>query len=133
HIIDASLKAANVLKLNDEELPALARIYDLSGTDDAIMQALSDRFELTGVALTRGAGGAVLLRGGELARSDGRSVEVVDTVGAGDAFTAALAFGWLQHWDLLRIVRTATRIAAYVCTQGGATPSIPPDWQQWDD
>lgn len=55
------------------------------------------------------------------------AVAVKDTVGAGDAFTAALALDWLRGRDLEAIGRHATAVAAYVCSQAGATPSLPAD------
>jgi len=79
------------------------------------------------VALTRGAKGAVLLRGEQLSEHPGVETRVVDTVGAGDAFAAALAIGLLENRDLDVINRQACRIAAFVCSQSGATPKLPPE------
>ena len=124
-VIDQSLRLANVLKLSDEELPRLAQQYDLRGDDHHIMRQLQERFQLKCVALTLGANGAMLVRGEELCQVAGSKVDVVDTVGAGDAFTAALTLGLLQSNDLAAIAHHATMVAAYVCTQAGATPSIP--------
>ena len=76
------------------------------------------------------------LAAGELFDADGRSHEhpgyradpLVDTVGAGDAFTAALVVGLMKGLPLGRINQNANRLAAYVCTQPGATPPIPADF-----
>jgi fructokinase len=54
------------------------------------------------------------------------AVEVVDTVGAGDAFTAALVLGLLHGWPLDEINRLAAEVAAFVCTQPGGAPELPP-------
>lgn len=124
-IILNSLRPANILKLNDEELPYLAKLCDISGTDVEVMQALSQKFDLQLVALTRGGSGAVLCRGDEISESGGAPTTVVDTVGAGDSFTAALILGLLENRDLDTINHQAGKIAAFVCSQPGATPQIP--------
>ncbi len=124
-VIHDSLQRANILKLNDEELPALSRLYGLTGSESERMAALAGRFELRLVALTRGPRGAVLMQGSATSELPGSQVEVRDTVGAGDAFTAALTVGLLQGLDLATINRRACQVAAYVCTQAGATPSLP--------
>ncbi len=123
-VILESLALTNVLKLNDEELPTVAALCDLSGSDVEVMQELADRFALRAVALTRGPRGAVLVRDGRLSEHPGVAAEVVDTVGAGDAFTAALALGLLDGSDLEAINRSACQLAAFVCSQSGATPRL---------
>ena len=124
-VILDSAAMANVLKLNDEELPALATLCELTGSDVEIMRKLADRFALEAVALTRGAGGAVLLRDGQVSQQPGVETRVVDTVGAGDAYTAVLALGLLDGHDLDAINRRACQVAAFVCSQSGATPQLP--------
>lgn len=125
-IVRDSLPLANVLKLNDEELPILAGVLGLDAAPEAFLSAVLERYSLRLVALTRGANGAVLLAAdGERSDLPGAPVAVVDTVGAGDAFTAALALGLSQGWPLDRINRRASEVAAYVCTQRGATPAYP--------
>lgn len=124
-IIRLSLEAANVLKLNDEELPLVADMHGYQGTDIELMKQLATQYELRCVALTRGSEGALLLRGSEFSQLPGIETNVVDTVGAGDAFTASLALGLLGGDPLDQINRNATALAAYVCTQAGATPDIP--------
>ncbi len=124
-IILESLKLANVLKLNDDELPILAKLSGLSGSDIEIMQALCKRFPLRLIALTRGTQGAVLCRAEEVSEFPGIPTTVADTVGAGDSFTAALAMGLLNEDDLSTINERACKIAAFVCSQPGATPQIP--------
>jgi fructokinase len=121
-----SLNLANVLKLNDEELPAVAELCGLSGTDEHVMRQLAGRFELRAVALTRGPNGAVLLQAGQISEHAGVETKVVDTVGAGDAFTAALALGLLDGNDLSEINEAACSAAAFVCSQSGATPEMSP-------
>ena len=124
-IILDSLRLANVLKLNDEELPVLARLTGLTGSPTDMLRQLAKRYELKVVALTRGANGAILMRGDETSESPGVETKVVDTVGAGDAYTAALAIGLINDRDLETINRTACEVAAFVCSQSGATPQMP--------
>jgi len=124
-VILESLTLSNVLKLNDEELPAVAALCDLSGSDVEVMRKLAEKFALRAVALTRGPDGAVLLRDGQISEHPGIETRVVDTVGAGDAFTAALVLGLLDGSDLGAINRSACRVAAFVCTQSGAAPQLP--------
>lgn len=126
-VIMESLQLANVLKLNDEELPEVADLCGLSGTDIDVMQRLGKKFDLRVVALTRGPDGAVLIRGNEVSEQAGVESQVIDTVGAGDAFTAALTLGLLDAGDLDAINRAACHVAAYVCSQSGATPNMPDD------
>jgi fructokinase len=78
------------------------------------------------VALTRGAKGSLLLAAGEYDECESPPAEVVDTVGAGDAFTAALITGFLRELPLTTINRHANAVASYVCSQPGATPALPP-------
>jgi fructokinase len=124
-VIVESLEMANFLKLNDVELPALAAMFRLPLEDREAMSKLAERFQLKLVALTRGPGGSLLLAGGEWSENPGQSVSVCDTIGAGDAFTAALTVGFLAGLPLDEINRRAGAVAAFVCTQPGGTPLMP--------
>ncbi|MBN2021186.1 MAG: hypothetical protein JW809_00185 [Pirellulales bacterium] len=117
-----SLGLANVLKLNDEELPMVASACGLAGTDLERMAQLRERFGISLVALTRGARGAVLIRDDEVSDQPAVATHVVDTVGAGDAFTAAMTLGLLRGRDLDTINRSACQTAAHVCAHAGAAP-----------
>lgn len=129
-VIRDSLALANVLKLNDEELPILAGVLGLDTSPDGFLHAVLNRYSLRLVALTRGANGAVLLNAdGERSEQPGVPVAVVDTVGAGDAYTAALALGLVRHFPLDRINRWASEVAAFVCTQPGGTPTFPAEYR----
>ena len=125
-IVMQSLRLANVLKLNDAELSVLAEMLGWSGSDHELLQQLVDRFSLQLAAVTRGAAGALLLReSGEQSDLPGQPTVVVDTVGAGDSFTAALVIGLLSGLPLATINAWGNRIAAFVSSQPGATPYIP--------
>jgi fructokinase len=124
-LIEASLFLADILKLNDEELLILASLFGLSGDDEEMLAALADRFSLELSILTRGAKGALLLGKEQRVEHSGHPVALEDTIGAGDAFTAAVALGWLLGHPLPDIADHASRLAAYVCSQKGAMPPIP--------
>ncbi len=125
--IDQGLRAANVLKLNDEELPIVAELLAISDGEEALMKELLDRYQLQLIALTKGERGSVLLGPAGRSGHAGLTTDVTDTVGAGDAFTAVIAMGMLDGLDLQTINHRANRVAAYVCSRHGATPEMPPD------
>jgi fructokinase len=120
-----SLALATALKLNEEELPIVASMCGVAGSDRDVLGALRDRFGLRLAALTRGEQGALLISGATAVACEATPVTVKDTVGAGDAFTAAMTLGWLRNRDLDSIARHACRVASFVCSQAGATPSLP--------
>ena len=102
-LIESSLKLANILKLNNEELPILAAAFKLTGSDEAILSALCERFDLRVAALTRGADGSTVVAADHQITTLGVKAEVADTVGAGDAFTASLAIHLLRGMELERV------------------------------
>jgi fructokinase len=120
-----SMQLANVLKMNQDELPVLADLCHLSGSDTSMLKQLQSKFSLQLVALTRGEAGALIVRGEEISDLPGIQTHVVDTVGAGDAFTAMVALGLLQGLDLETINRKACQVASFVCMHSGATPRMP--------
>jgi fructokinase len=124
-VIAESLELANALKLNDQELPELAAMFGLASSPRKALAELADRFDLSLVALTRGAQGGLLLADGIWSDQPGRPIAVSDTVGAGDAFTAALVVGYLAGRPLDKINRHANEVAAFVCSQPGGTPTLP--------
>lgn len=131
-VLEESLRLANVLKLNDAELPVLAEMFGLKGDDRAQLATLAEHWELRAVALTRGARGALLLAPEGFSEHPGKAPPSVrDTIGAGDAFTAVLALGLLAHWPLDVINDRANTVAAYVCSQSGATPKLPPSFSSF--
>ena len=129
-IIEQSLRLANVLKLNDGELPVLAEEFGLVGTPRDMMQNLAATFELDVVALTRGPAGSLLLQNGQWSDCPSEPTKVVDTVGAGDAFTAALIMGLLRKMPLEEINYFADEVARFVCGFAGATPPLPDRFAQ---
>jgi fructokinase len=126
-VLDRSLRAANVLKVNDGELPIIAELLSIEGTVKEQLGALAERYELRLVAYTRGAQGSLLFSAGKWAEHPGFATEVADTIGAGDSFTAAMAVGFLSGWDLETINDRANRVASFVASQPGGTPTLPPE------
>jgi fructokinase len=124
-IIEASLRAANIVKFNDSELPVLAELLGLRGSVRQQIEQLAREHAQRVVCLTRGAQGSVLYSEGQWAEDHGQPVAVKDTVGAGDAFTAALAVAVLAGTPLDAINRRANQVARYVCSCEGATPQLP--------
>lgn len=124
-LVEDLLGLATVVKMNDEEQGIVARELRLPGSStERFARAVSERFNLRGVCVTRGAAGAALLLDDAYAEAESPSVQVVDTVGAGDAFAAALGKGLLEGWTVAEILAVATRLGALVASRAGATP----DW-----
>lgn len=127
-VLAESLELANAVKLNEAELPVVSRLCGVAdGPPLQQLRALCDRFALRLAAWTRGPCGAVLVTPNDVCESTAPQTVVADTVGAGDAFTAALLIGILAGRPLDEVSRRANAVAAYVCSQAGATPPIPED------
>jgi fructokinase len=124
-ILERSLTAANVLKLSDGELAVLSPILELNGNVSQKIEQLAERFDLLLVAFTRGERGSLLYQRGDWSDRPGQKLDIVDTIGAGDAFTAALVMGLLNQFSLEDIHQIAADVAAFVCSQPGATPILP--------
>ena len=124
-IIRKSLEKANILKINDEEILVFAEMFGLSGDEFEIMHQILKNYNLKILALTKGAEGSWLISREEDSYLDTPNVNVADTVGAGDSFTAGLVAGILKNKTLKEIHRSAVDISAFVCTQKGATPTLP--------
>ena len=124
--VQASLEMASAVKLNDEELPIVAELCGVrAATPREILTDLMRRYDLRLAALTRGPLGSLLLTGTEEDECPAPPTTVVDTVGAGDAFTATLVSGFLRGLPLATINRHANAVASWVCSQSGATPALP--------
>jgi len=124
-IIRNSLEMSNVLKLNDEELPIVARLVGAEGSDEEIIMAIISQFDLELVALTMGEKGALMVTPTESSFAAPEAANVINTVGAGDSFTASMIMGYLADKPLNGINQSANALAAYVCTKHGAVPPLP--------
>ena len=124
-LVEESLVVADMVKVNGDELMTLAKWFDISGTDKIHnARELAASFGIETVVVTEGGHGAWLLTGSEIHTVPGMSVHVADTVGAGDAFFAALIVGFLQGTPWAECLRMANTRGAYVASQDGATPSM---------
>jgi fructokinase len=126
-VLAESMEFASAVKLNHEELPRIMRLFELEhrSEDDSARRLLSSH-HLNLVCVTRGTNGSLLISAGECNEHPGYKVQVADTVGAGDAFTAALVHGYLRRAPLAQINDTANRVGAWVASQSGATPAPTP-------
>ena len=114
---------ADLIKLNDEEAGVLLNLRQRSPAPEQIARELSRRSQCARVCLTCGSAGAGYLDAGDWYWSDSESVEVADTIGAGDSFLAALLHGLLTAPDRPdRALKTAARLAGFVAANAGATP-----------
>lgn len=120
--VSKSLEIADVLKMNEAECRILQQWFDLKPDFKKSMAALSRRFDLETICVTRGKHGAMLLKEGEWAEKEGHSVPVADTVGAGDAFLAALIDGMLRDDPAEQVLEQANFLGAYVAARQGAVP-----------
>lgn len=124
-VIDASLHASRWVKLNEDELVVLRDLLSLSGpTPAALLADLRHRYELEVAALTRGERGCLVQSDAEEIDVPGTPVRVIDTVGAGDAFTAGLLACFLEGRPLADAAVFANRLAARVAASAGGTPRI---------
>lgn len=124
NLLHDSLQRVHIVKLNDEELRTVCPLLDLGGGDlESMARRLREAYGLEVVCVTRGAEGSLLVTSSETVDHPGVSVDVVDTIGAGDAFTAALASGYLRHAPLERVSEAANRLGAWVASQTGAMPA----------
>ncbi len=125
-VIRQSLQLANVFKLSDEELPVVMQTLGLSASSiEDSLRMLAETFSLRVIALSRGGSGSLILADGVLDEQSPPAIDAIDTVGAGDSFTAAITMGLLRAEPIAVLHRRASDIAAYVCTQQGATPELP--------
>jgi fructokinase len=114
---------ADVLKLNEQEVSALRQIGAIQ--DDSREQFCRDclsAFQLEAICITLGPNGCALLMNNEYVESPGFPVKVADTIGAGDAFSAALLHGINAGWAASKIASFANRVGAIVASRPGATP-----------
>jgi fructokinase len=122
-IIEDSLQSCHVLKLNGEELQIISGMLCLTGSsEEAQVIELMERYNLQLLALTHGSEGSLLMTPSEKSYLPTPKVQVKDTVGAGDSFTAAMIVGFAKGEPLNELHQKAVDISAFVCTQDGAMP-----------
>jgi fructokinase len=123
-LVEESLHKADIVKLNDAELEEIGDWCGFPNSEENAARELSRRFKCRTVCVTRGQLGAALLHDDEWYEDEGFRVEVADTVGAGDAFLAALMEGLFKHIEPAQLLRRANAVGAFVASRRGATPEI---------
>lgn len=121
-IVFSSLKIADFLKVNTEELSKLKKWFDLPSKDKFAVRKLLEMFQIDCMAITHGAEGAEFYSGSDYIKSEGQDIEVMDTIGAGDAFLAALLTGYLRERSMKESLLLANKLGAFVATRYGGTP-----------
>lgn len=125
-ILCNSMKRCNILKINDEELVIVSRLFGYPGIDlQDKCWILLGKYNLKMLILTCGINGSYVFTPGNVSFMPTPKVEVADTVGAGDSFTAAFIASILKGEDVPAAHRKAVNVSAYVCTQNGAMPQLP--------
>jgi len=133
-VVERTLNTADLLKLNDEELIEVSRLFDWKGGLEKLAAQLLAHFRVGNLCLTRGDRGSLWFAAGQPQpwRCSGFGTEeFVDSVGAGDAFAAMMALGFLVDWPRLSVLERASAFAARVCSIPGALPSDPEFYQPY--
>jgi fructokinase len=123
-VLTQSMKLSTIVKLNHEELTKVVRLFEMEVLDaESSARQLLSKFDLKLICITRGDRGSLLISADECSEHPGLKVKVADTVGAGDAFTAALVHGYLRSTSSNAINEMANRVGAWVASQSGAMPT----------
>ena len=132
-ILAQSMKLADIVKLNHEELPRIMQMFGLPHRDEiASANTLVKLHDLKLICITRGCRGSLLIGHRTLDEHPGYRIQIGDAIGAGDAFTAALVYEYLRGATLARMNETANRMGAWVASRVGAMP-VPRDGGIQDD
>lgn len=125
-IVEESLRCADILKLNEDELPVVSELLSLEGDVRECICSLARRFSLSNVIYTCGSVCSEIYGAeGLISRLDTPKVNVVDTVGAGDSFTATYVIARLNGASVAEAHALAVEVSAFVCTRSGAINPLP--------
>lgn len=125
-MIQESLRLCNVLKINDEELVTIGRMFGYPGLDMSNKcWLLLGKYNLDVLVLTCGINGSYVFTRGEMSFQTTPKVKVADTVGAGDSFTGSFCAALISGMPIAEAHKLAVDVSAYVCTQNGAMPVLP--------
>ncbi len=129
-IICESLRRCNILKINDEELVTVSRLKGYPGIDlQDKCWILLGKYNLKMLILTCGVNGSYVFTPGNVSFQPTPKVEVADTVGAGDSFTASFISSIIKGLPVEEAHKKAVQVSAYVCTQNGAMPVLPEEFK----
>ena len=125
-VLCESMQRCNILKINDEELVTISRIFGYPGIDlqDKCWILLA-KYNLKMLILTCGTNGSYVFTPGVVSFQETPKVKVADTVGAGDSFTATFTAAILKGMPIPEAHKLAVEVSAFVCTQSGAMPTLP--------
>ncbi len=130
-VITESLKRCDVLKINDEELVTVSRLFGFPGLDiEDKCRLILDKYHLDMLVLTCGVNGSYVFAPDVKSFQETPKVEVADTVGAGDSFTGTFCASILKGKSIQEAHELAVKVSAYVCTQNGAMPEIPAEFSK---
>jgi fructokinase len=130
-VIRESLQRCNILKINDEELVLIGRMFGYPGLDiENKCWLILGKYNLDMLVLTCGTNGSYVFTPGQKSFQETPKVKVADTVGAGDSFTGSFVGSILLGKPVAEAHRTAVQVSAFVCTQNGAMPTLPPELRQ---
>ena len=125
-VIKESLKRCSILKINDEELVIIGRMFGYPGLDiENKCWLILGKYNLDMLVLTCGTNGSYVFTPGQMSFQETPKVEVADTVGAGDSFTGSFVGSILNGKPVPEAHKTAVQVSAFVCTQNGAMPVVP--------
>ena len=125
-IIRESLQRCNILKINDEELVLIGRMFGYPDLDfENKCWLILGKYNLDMLVLTCGTDGSYVFTPGHVSFQETPKVKVADTVGAGDSFTGSFVGSILNDKSVSEAHRIAVQVSAYVCTQNGAMPQLP--------
>ena len=125
-VIKESLQRCNILKINDEELVLIGRMFGYPGLDiENKCWLILGKYDLDLLVLTCGTNGSYVFTPGQMSFQETPKVEVADTVGAGDSFTGSFCASILNGKPVPEAHKTAVQVSAFVCTQNGAMPTLP--------
>ena len=125
-VIKESLQRCNILKINDEELVLIGRMFGYPGLDiENKCWLILGKYNLDMLVLTCGTNGSYVFTPGQMSFQETPKVKVADTVGAGDSFTGSFCAAILNGKPVAEAHRKAVEVSAFVCTQNGAMPTLP--------
>ena len=125
-VIQESMRRCNILKINDEELVIIGRMFGYPGLDiENKCWLILGKYDLDMLVLTCGTNGSYVFTPGQMSFQETPKVEVADTVGAGDSFTGSFCAAILNGKPVAEAHKLAVKVSAFVCTQNGAMPTIP--------
>lgn len=128
-LIENSLNKANILKINDEEVKIVASLFGWDELSELnVCQKIKKDYNMKLIVLTRGTEGSYVISDQEMSFKPTPKVQVADTVGAGDSFTASFVASLIKGKSIEFAHELAVQVSAYVCTQKGAMPKLPEEY-----